>query len=313
MKLAKLTTGILASLALLGSQTAAAKVVRVEMSVVEKQVVVDNAGTKNKMWTYGGTIPGPVVRVTQGDTVDFSLLNEKGNKQSHSMDFHAAIVDVLDEFQGVRPGRKKDFKFEAKYPGVFIYHCGADAMSEHISRGMYGVIIVDPKEGYSDAFPKPDREYVIVEGDLFEDDATPSERTNNDKWKGALINGKQFHYDPVHDQNASMVLESKPGERVRIFFVNAKINESSAFHPIAGIWDKVWDNGNPKNVRYGMQTINVAPAHGVIADLISPEGRSSNNALVDHQMKSALNGAITVLMNKPDADPKKGRNGNLVL
>ena len=313
MKLSRLASGLLTALTLSSTFSASAQIVKVEIPVIEKEIAIDNAGTKHNMWTYGGTIPGPVVRVTQGDIVDFSLLNQKGNKQSHSMDFHAAIVDVLDEFEGVRPGKKKDFKFEAKYPGVFIYHCGADSMSEHISRGMYGVIIVDPKEGYSEDFPKPDREYVIVEGDLFENDATPSEMTNNEKWKGALINGKQFNYDPVHDQNASLVLESKPGERVRVYFVNAKINENAAFHPIAGIWDKVWDNGHPKNLRHGLQTIDVAPAHGVIADIVSPSDRDTNNALVDHRMKSALNGAITVLMNKSDANPELGRNGNLVI
>ncbi|ACA85709.1 multicopper oxidase domain-containing protein [Shewanella woodyi] len=313
MKVSKIAYGIFISLALLSSYASNAKVITVEIPVIEKEMLVDNAGTKHNMWTYGGTIPGPVVRVTEGDIVDFSLLNKKSNKQSHSMDFHAAIVDVLDEFESVRPGKRKDFKFEAKYPGVFIYHCGSESMSEHISRGMYGVIIVDPKEGYTEDFPKPDREYVIVEGDLFENNATPTEITNNEKWKGVLINGKQFHYDPVHDQNATQVLESKPGERVRIYFANAKINENAAFHPIAGIWDKVWDNGHPKNIRHGIQTIDVAPAHAIIADIVSPSDRPTNNALVDHRMKSALNGAITVLMNKPDADPKMGKGTNLVI
>ena len=313
MKVSKIIPSVLLSFVLLNNPTLSAKVVKVEIPVIEKEMVVDNAGTKHNMWTYGGTIPGPVIRVTEGDIVDFSLLNHKSNKQSHSMVFHAAIVDVLDEFEGVRPGKRKDFKFEAKYPGVFVYHCGSASMSEHISRGMYGVIIVDPKEGYTENFPKPDREYVIVEGDLFENDATPKEMTNNEKLKGALINGRQFHYDPVHDQNASKVLESKPGERVRIYFVNAKINENAAFHPIAGIWDKVWDNGHPKNLRHGIQTIDVAPAHGVIADLVSPDDRPTNNALVDHRMKSALNGAITVLMNKPDADPDMGKGDNLIV
>ena len=313
MKLSKIGAGVLVSLALLGSYSASAEVITIELPVIEKELEVDNAGTKHSMWTYGGTIPGPVIRVTEGDIVDFTLLNQKSNKQSHSMDFHAAIVDVLDEFEGVRPGKSKSFQFEAKYPGVFVYHCGADSMSEHISRGMYGVIIADPKEGYSEDFPKPDREYVIVEGDLFENGATPTEMTNNEKLKGVLINGKQFHYDPVHDQNASLVLEAKPGERVRFYYANAKINENAAFHPIAGIWDKVWDNGNPKNIRHGIQTIDVAPAHGVIADIVSPADRPTNNALVDHRMKSAMKGAISVLMNKEDAAPKMGRNGNLVI
>jgi len=101
MKLSKITSGVLISLALLSSYSALAKVITVEIPVIEKEMVIDNAGTKHDMWTYGGTIPGPVVRVTEGDIVDFTLLNKKGNKQSHSMDFHAAIVDVLDEFEVV--------------------------------------------------------------------------------------------------------------------------------------------------------------------------------------------------------------------
>jgi nitrite reductase (NO-forming) len=304
------------SLLLLGalaSSAALAETIKVEIPVRELEIEIDNNGTKYPMWTYGGTIPGPLVRVRQGDVVDFTLHNEKGNKQSHSMDFHAARVDVLDEFAEIKPGEKKHFTFKADYPGVFIYHCGADSMSEHISRGMYGVIIVDPKEGYSKDYPKPDREYVLVHGDLFESGASAEERTNGQKWKGVLVNGKVFHYDLVHDSNATLALESKPGERVRIYFVNAMINESAAFHPIAGIWDRVWDNGHPKNVSYGLQTVEVPPAHGVVLDIISPEGRATNNALVDHRMKHAMHGGITVLMNHKDADPGKGRGDQLIL
>ncbi len=303
---------IMAATTLLPSAAVIARTVQVEIPVIEKNLEVDNAGKQQKMWTFGGEIPGPLVRVTQGDVVNFTLVNQKGNKQSHSMDFHAARVDVLDEFAAVKPGKSKNFQFSADYPGVFIYHCGAEAMSEHIARGMYGVIIVDPKEGYSEAYPKPDREYVIVQGDLFKDGTKPSDITKNIGKVANLINGKVFHYDPVHDSNASLALESKPGERVRIFFVNAQINDSVAFHPIAGIWDRVWDNGNPKNVSYGIQTYDVPPAHGVTFDLISPKDRPTNNALVDHQMKNALTGAITVLMNHDEADPELGRNGNLI-
>src|SRR5690606_16418872 len=108
-------------------------------------------------WTFGGEIPGPVVRVKQGDTVEFTLVNPKENKNSHSMDFHASVVDVLTEFAPIKPGESKSFSFEAKYPGVFMYHCGADPMHQHIARGMFGIIIVDPAEGFSEAYPEPDR------------------------------------------------------------------------------------------------------------------------------------------------------------
>ena len=90
-------------------------------------------------------------------------------------------------------------------------------------------------------------------------------------------------------------------------------NEAAAFHPIAGIWERVYDNGNPKNIAWGIQTVEVPPAHGIVVDMIPPAGRASNNALVDHRMKAALNGAITVLMTYEGADPDKGRNGNLIL
>ncbi len=306
-------SALLAALLLAGMPVAMAKTHQVELTVEETDVVVDNNGTVQAMWTYGGEVPGPVVRVKQGDTVEFKLHNDPNNKQSHSIDFHAMKADVLGEFEAIKPGKMKEFTFDANYPGVFIYHCGADSMAEHISRGMYGVIIVDPKEGYSKNFPKPDREYVLVQGDLYEAGTSAEDRRDDKHWKAALINGKSFHYDPVHDPNATNFLESEPGERVRIYFVNAMINRAAAFHPIAGIWEQVWDNGNPKNVSWGLQTVEVAPAHGMIFDIVSPKDRATNNALVDHRMKHALNGAISVLMNYEGADPDKGKGDNILL
>lgn len=298
---------------LMGSSLVLAETIKVDIPVIEKELPVDNKGTMQTMWTFGGEVPGPLVRVTEGDIVEFTMVNMEENEQSHSMDFHAAVVDVLDEFAAVQPGETKQFTFQANHPGVFIYHCGADSMAEHISRGMYGVIIVDPKEGYSEAYPEPDREYVLVQGDLFAEGTSAEDRAMGNGWTNALVNGKVFHYDPVHDTNASLVLEAEPGERVRVFFVNAMINEAAAFHPIAGIWERVWDNGNPKNVKYGLQTVEVAPAHGMVFDLVPPADRPTNNALVDHRMKHALSGAITVLMTFEGADGEKGKGEQLIL
>jgi nitrite reductase (NO-forming) len=292
---------------------AAAKTVKVDMTVKEVELQVDNKGTRQHMWTYGGTIPGPLVRVTQGDVVDFTLTNDPGNKNSHSMDFHAAVVDVLDQFAEVKPGATKHFTFEAKYPGAFIYHCGASAMVEHISRGMYGVIIVDPKEGFSAAFPKPDREYVLVQGDLFREGTSVDDLLDGKNWVGALINGRVFHYDPVHDPNASKTLQAKPGERVRIYYVNASVNDPVALHPIAGIWDRVYDHGNPRNVSEGVQTFTIPPASAAVFDLLTPADRATNNAIVDHAMRRALRGAITVLMTNKDADATFGQGDKILL
>ena len=305
--------GSIAAALMLSGSIALAKTVHVKMVAKETTVEIDNKGTKYPAWTFDGSIPGKVVRVTEGDVIDFELVNPKTNKESHSMDFHAAEVDVLDEFAPVKPGNTKHFKFTAKRAGVWMYHCGASVMAQHIARGMYGVIIVDPKEGYSKAFPKPDREYVLAQGQYFPDADDAKGMIANKGWAGSLINGKMFNYDPVHDPDSSLVLQSKPGERVRIYFVNANINEPVAFHPIAGIWDKVFINGNPENVLEDMATYNVAVSEAGIFDIVSPADKPTNNAIVDHAMQAALRGAITVLMNKPDADPKAGKDGNYIV
>ncbi len=293
--------------------SALAKTVKITMTAMENETAIDNKGTKYASWTFDGAMPGKFVRVTEGDTVDFTLINPPENKNSHAMDFHAAQVDVLNEFAPVKPGEQKHFIFQAKVPGLFMYHCGASPMVQHIARGMYGAILVEPKEGYSKAYPKPDREYVLVQSQYFPDAENYKAMLENNGWAGSFINGKILHYDPVHDPNATQVLEAKPGERVRIYFVNANINMPVALHPIAGIWDRVYINGNPKNTLYGIQTYGVAVAEGDTFDIVSPADHPTNNAIVDHTMGAALRGAITVLMNKPDADPKKGHDDQIIL
>ncbi len=295
------------------TETVEAKTVKVVMTAEEVKIPIDNKGTLYPAWTFNGAIPGPVVRVSQGDTVDFTLINPRTNQNSHAMDFHAAQVDVLKEFAPIKPGTQEHWTFVARVPGVFMYHCGAMPMVEHIARGMYGIIIVDPKGGYSRRYPKPDREYVLVQGQLFQNPDDYQAMLKNKGWTNSLINGKIFHYDPVHDPNATQALVAKPGERVRIFFVNANVNMPVAFHPIAGIWDRVYLNGNPKNTLYGIQTYNVAPSEADTFDIVSPKDRPTNNAIVDHTMSAALRGAITVLMNTPDADPSAGRGSNILL
>ncbi len=319
--LKKVTIAMLAATALVSGQQAFAKTVSVTMTAQEVDVQTNGklVGGSDTMaaWTFDGSIPGKPVRVSEGDTVDFTLINPATNKNSHAMDFHAAQVSVLDEFAPVKPGESKHFTFQAKVPGVFMYHCGAGPMVQHIARGMYGVIIVDPKGGYSKAYPKPDREYVLVQSQYFPDVENVNAMLGDaNAWKGSLINGKVLHYDPVHDPKGDHdVLEAKPGERVRIYYVNANINLPVALHPIASIWDRVYINGNPKNTLYGMQTYNVAVAEAVTVDLVTPvnDKAATGIAIVDHSMNAALRGAITVLVSKKDADPAKGHGEMMIL
>jgi nitrite reductase (NO-forming) len=314
----KATLAFMAVAALCSAQQVLAKTVSVTMTAMEVDVQTNGAlvGGADTMaaWTFDGSIPGKPVRVNEGDTVDFTLVNPASNKNSHAMDFHAAQVNVLDEFAPVKPGESKHFKFKAKVPGVFMYHCGASPMVQHIARGMYGIIIVEPKDDLN--YPKADREYVLIQQQYFPDVENYGAMLNDaNAWKGSLINGKVLHYDPVHDPKGDHdVLEAKPGERVRIYFVNANINLPVALHPIASIWDRVYINGNPKNQLVGIQTYNVAVAEAVTVDLVTPKDKEvAGIAIVDHSMNAALRGAISVLVSKKDANPNKGKGEMIIL
>jgi nitrite reductase (NO-forming) len=298
----------LAGLALGLAANAEAKTVQVTLTPKEIDLPIDNKGTMYRTWTFDGQVPGPVVRVTEGDVVEFTLRNSAENKNSHSIDFHAARVDVASEFAPIKPGETKKFTFKADHPGAFFYHCGADPMIQHIARGMFGVIIVDPKD--PKAMPKADREYVLIQSELYFNPEDVKAMMRNE-WSNVVFNGQVFKYDPLHDPNAGKMLEAKPGERVRIYFVNAGPNEFSAFHPIGGIWDAVYPSGNPKNVEHGMQNFVVGPGDAATFDIISPvEGA---NALVTHSMRSALSGAIAILMFGKDADPKIGHGDQILV
>lgn len=286
-------------------QAWAGEVHKVTMTVKEIKRAYDNKGEHSAFaWTFDGKIPGPLVRVTEGDTVEFTLINPEGNRNSHSMDFHAAEVDVISAFKQIEPGETRKYTFIANYPGVFLYHCGADKMIQHIAMGMFGAIIVDPKN--DTALPKADREYLLVQSEIYEMSSKEQhlENTLNNNWKHIVFNGTPFKYDPIHDPSAKSILQAKPGERVRVYLVNAGPNEPSYFHAIGGIWNQVWMSGNPKNKIVGAQTFTVGPGDAAIFDLISE--KAGHKVLVNHSMRAAHAGAIAVLEVTPSADANAG-------
>jgi nitrite reductase (NO-forming) len=273
-----------------------AKTHTVEMTAVEKDVVVDGEGTTYAAWTFNGQFPGPVVRVTEGDTVKFKLTNPAGNKHPHAMDFHAAEIDFLKNYRAINAGETIEYTFVARKPGIFFYHCGAPPMIQHVARGMFGAIIVDPKN--AKAWAKADREYVLVQSELFknpDDVQAMFER----KFDHVIFNGGIFKYHPFVTGGGK--LDARPGERVRIHFVNAGPNEFSAFHPIGEIWDNVYESGNPANKLSGVQTYVVGPGSAATFDVVVESAGAY--PLVTHSLTGALRGAIAVLLASPDAKP----------
>lgn len=274
-----------------------AKTVNVELTAIETEVVIDGKGTTYKAWTFNGQFPGPVVRVTEGDQVHFVLKNHKDNSRPHSMDFHAAETSFLDNYRDINPGESLEYTWEAKRPGVFAYHCGAFPMIQHIARGMVGAVIVDPKDPKS--MPKADREYVLVQTELYQKDPDDVQAFFDRRYDHVVFNGGIFKYDPVHAAAGGNFLQAKPGERVRFFFVNGGPNNFSALHPIAEIWDDVWESGNPANRLQGVQTFVIGPAGGAVLDVVVEQ--EGVYPVVTHSLTDALRGAIALLEVKPEA------------
>jgi len=108
-------------------------------------------GTFSAM-TFSEQIPGPTLRVTQGDVVKMTLTVPEGEATPHGNDMHASQVTAVPTFGAVQPGTEKTYCYIAQVPGVYKYHCSGvnvAAMDEHVLRGMYGIAIVDPIDGYS--------------------------------------------------------------------------------------------------------------------------------------------------------------------
>lgn len=273
-----------------------AKTHEIAMTAVETDVVIDGSGEKYAAWTFNGQMPGPVVRVSEGDTVNFTLTNPTENKNPHAMDFHAAEIDFLKNYRAINAGETISYTFVAKKPGVFFYHCGAPPMIQHVARGMFGAIIVDPKN--AKAWRKADREYVLIQSEHFKNPGDVQAMFDR-KFDGMMFNGGIFKYHPFVTGGGK--LDAKPGERVRIYFVNAGPNEFSSFHPIGEIWDNVYESGNPANSLKGVQTYVVGPGSAATFDVVVESAGAY--PLVTHSLTGALRGAIAVLVASPDAKP----------
>jgi nitrite reductase (NO-forming) len=138
------------------------------------KVIEIASGVKFSAWTFGDQVPGPAVRARVGDRIRFSMTNRSDEPvpgvrvtsapMMHSMDFHSAMVAPDDKYRSIAPGQTIDFEFTPNYPGVFMYHCGTPMVLEHIAAGMYGMMIVEPREGYP---TKVDREYAVVQSEFY--------------------------------------------------------------------------------------------------------------------------------------------------
>ena len=260
------------------------KIKEITLTVEDKTMEIA-PGVPYETWTFNGTVPGPTLRVRQGDQVKFTLIN-KGIME-HSIDFHAAQTAWNVNYQAVKPGATFSFTWTANYPGVFMYHCGTPPVIAHIANGMYGAIIVDPTEGLP-----PAREYALVQGEFYAKLGT----TGTYQYDGAKALADQPDYvvfNGYANQYKDAPLAANPGERIRLWIMNAGPSEFSAFHVIGALFDKTFPDGNPKNVQYGMQTITVPPGGGYMVELTIPD--KGLYPFVTHSFADASKGALGIL------------------
>ena len=284
MRLTAVLVGAALLASALGVGQARADTVAVDL-VARHQKVKIAPGVKMKAWTFNGTVPAPVIRATEGDTIEVSLHNAN-HHTAHSVDFHAAQISPQVGFADVPPGATRTFSFVARRPGVFMYHCGTAPVLEHIGMGMYGAIIVDPIGGRP-----PANETVLVQSEFYgpvkEGKIKPTYKRMRTKAPTyTAFNGRAFRY-------RDKPIEVAAGEPQRIYLVAAGPTLGSDFHVVGEIFDTVQPDGNPANVLTGVSTYHVPAGGGAVLELTVDE--PGGYPFVTHSFRWADIGALGIL------------------
>ncbi len=211
-------------------------------------------------WTFEGDIPGPLVHCRVGDTVEFTLTNDVDIP--HSMDFHAAQIDPKQAFRSVPKGESVTYTFKPKWAGAFMYHCGTSPVLMHIGSGMFGAIVVSPREPLPAA-----KEFVLVQSEYYLADAANGLRAfDYNKMLSTLPDYAMFNGRP--NQYMKDPIKVKVGDRVRFWVVNAGPTHPCNFHVVGEQFDTVYLGSPPGSAIRGVQTWDVAPGGGMCFELL---------------------------------------------
>jgi nitrite reductase (NO-forming) len=241
----------------------AGDLVKVHMTL--KDMVVEVApGVRYNTWAFDGHgVPGPIVHVREGQTVEMTLKN--GGAIPHSIDFHAARIAPNVAFKDVLPGESFSFRFKATDPGVYMYHCGTKPVLAHIANGMYGAIVVTPT---TKPLPKADKEYVLVASEWYLNGDGITEPASLDMSKARAMMPDWTTFNGYANQYVTHPLAARPGETVRFWVVAAGPTLDTAFHVVGTIFDRAWVNGDVTNApQNGVQTVLVPAGGGGVFDV----------------------------------------------
>jgi len=267
------------------------QLVKYSIETVELEGRLDD-GTTFTYWTFDGKVPGPMLRVKQGDTVQLTLANNAKSKQVHSIDLHAVTGGMGGgAHTQVAPGQSKTVTFKALNPGLYVYHCATPSVAHHISAGMYGLILVEPPKG----LPKVDREFYVMQGDLYT--THPAGAKGHQEYSDQRAGDELPTYYTFNGAVGALTKEHKMtarvGETVRVYFGVGGPNKVSSFHAIGEIFDKVYSEGSTDAIKKNVQTTLVAPGGATIVDFkLQYPG---TYLLVDHALSRVGKGAAAAL------------------
>ncbi|HEV8252538.1 MAG TPA: multicopper oxidase domain-containing protein [Candidatus Limnocylindria bacterium] len=266
--------------------------------VVEEKLMTVATGYQQMVWTFNGSVPGPVIRVKVGDTIRVHLKNPATSTVSHSVDFHASQVAWNDEMTSIKPGEEKLYEWTAEYAGVWMYHCGTSPALHHIANGMFGMVIVEPPEG----LPAVDREFAIVQSEWY---LGPQKEPASLAKAAAGAPAPDFvMFNGVANQYLDNPIQIGTGERVRIFILDAGPNIDSSFHIVGTIFDTVIREGihllRGNDGSWGSQAVDLSPAQGAIIEFQTAE--DGQYPMVTHAFNFVGRGVLG-LFQSGDGDP----------
>ena len=267
----------------------------IDLPIVDADITVAK-GFVVHAWTFGGTVPGPTIRVHLGDTVRVHLTN-KGT-MSHSIDFHASQTAMNHQMVEIKPGATFDYTFTADYAGVWMYHCGTAPALHHIANGMFGMVIVEPKGG----LPKVDQEVALVQSEWYL--AGQKEPADYAAANAAGPAPDFVVFNGIANQYKDNPIAVTTKGRVRVFVLDAGPNIDSSFHVVGTIFDTVIKEGitlaRANAQGWGAQAVDLSPAQGAIIEFSPRE--DGMYPLVTHAFNFVGKGAIGLFM-AGDGDP----------
>jgi nitrite reductase (NO-forming) len=266
-------------------------VVELETIEVTKELA---PGLDYTFWTFGGSVPGKFIRVREGDEIEFHLKNHDSSVTPHNIDLHAVTGPHgggKATFTG--PGQETSFLFRALNPGLYVYHCAVAPVGMHVANGMYGLILVEPKEG----LPEVDREYYVMQGEFYTEGARGAKGLQPFSYQKALAESPDYvvFNGSVGSMGGESALQAHVGERIRLFVGNGGPSLASSFHVIGEIFDNVHVEGGT-TVNRNVQTTLVPPGGATMVEFRADV--PGHYVMVDHAIFRALdkgaNGIIEV-------------------